>query len=151
MAATIFNSTNYQSIVQRINRLSIQSQRQWGKMTVSQMLQHCIIQLKIALAISPSPKTQGSAFFRTSIGRWTILYLVPWPKGSATPSDMNMEENGVAVQNFENAGIQLVQLLQQAQQQDSFGIHPFFGTLNKKEWGRLIWKHLDHHLRQFGK
>jgi hypothetical protein len=29
-------------------------------------------------------------------------------------------------------------------------VHPFFGRLSGDEWGRLIYKHLDHHLRQFG-
>ena len=28
--------------------------------------------------------------------------------------------------------------------------HPFFGPLTSAEWDRLQWKHLDHHLRQFG-
>jgi len=28
--------------------------------------------------------------------------------------------------------------------------HPFFGTLSADEWGKLTWKHIDHHLRQFG-
>ncbi len=28
--------------------------------------------------------------------------------------------------------------------------HPFFGNLNSEEWDTLNWKHLDHHLRQFG-
>ena len=28
--------------------------------------------------------------------------------------------------------------------------HSFFGRLSGDEWGRLMYKHLDHHLRQFG-
>ena len=28
--------------------------------------------------------------------------------------------------------------------------HPFFGELTFEEWDKLQWKHLDHHLRQFG-
>jgi len=24
------------------------------------------------------------------------------------------------------------------------------GRLKGEEWGRMMWKHLDHHLRQFG-
>jgi hypothetical protein len=29
--------------------------------------------------------------------------------------------------------------------------HPFFGPLSDEEWGLLMGKHLDHHLRQFGR
>ena len=28
--------------------------------------------------------------------------------------------------------------------------HPFFGPLSPQEWSRGMYKHLDHHLRQFG-
>ena len=28
--------------------------------------------------------------------------------------------------------------------------HPFFGKLTPAEWDTLQWKHVDHHLRQFG-
>jgi hypothetical protein len=28
--------------------------------------------------------------------------------------------------------------------------HPFFGTLNPQQWSILMYKHVDHHLRQFG-
>jgi hypothetical protein len=28
--------------------------------------------------------------------------------------------------------------------------HPMFGELNQKQWGKLIYIHLNHHLNQFG-
>ncbi len=28
--------------------------------------------------------------------------------------------------------------------------HSFFGRLSGKEWGELMYKHIDHHLQQFG-
>jgi Protein of unknown function (DUF1569) len=149
MAANIFYSSDFDLILQRIDQLTNQSQRRWGKMNLPQMLEHCAIQLKKALGISPATKAQGPALFRTSFGRWMALYAFPWPKGSNTPADMNMEINSVSVQSFEHEKAQLVQLLQQVQQKDSLGVHPFFGAVNKKDWGRLIWKHLGHHLRQF--
>ncbi len=27
---------------------------------------------------------------------------------------------------------------------------PVFGPLSRRGWGRLMWRHVDHHLRQFG-
>lgn len=146
----IFQQPDYESILERINFLTIYSKRQWGKMNLPQMLEHCAIQLKKALGLIPSSEPQGPALYRTGFGRYIALYLVPWPKNSATPPDMNMETNGIAVQSFEKEKEQLLQLLTQVQQKEHFSAHPFFGALNKKDWGRLIWKHLDHHLRQFG-
>jgi Protein of unknown function (DUF1569) len=145
----IFNEADYVAVVQRINNLTANSNGQWGKMNLTQMLEHCTLQLKRALSIAPAAKAEGPALYRTVIGRRMALYVVPWPKGSATPSDMNMEINGVDVMDFEKERNQLLALLQQVRQNDNFGAHLFFGPLNKKDWGRLIWKHLDHHLRQF--
>jgi hypothetical protein len=147
---SIFQESEYAQIVDRIKQLSSASQRKWGKMNVAQMLEHCSIQLKKALGILPVGKPAGPAIYRTTIGRWLALHVVPWPKGSATPPEMNMDTNGVVVQDVEKGKQQLLHLLQQVQERESFGPHTFFGAMNKKDWGRLIWKHLDHHLRQFG-
>jgi hypothetical protein len=149
MAANIFNQNDYSQILTRINKLNASSQRRWGKMNLPQMLEHCSIQLKKALGIIPAAAMEGPAIYRTGIGSWLALYVAPWPKGSKTPAVMNMETNGVTAQEFMIEKKQLIDFLQQIQQQESFHPHPFFGSLNKKNWGRLIWKHLDHHLRQF--
>jgi hypothetical protein len=150
MAANIFNAGDYQNIVSRINNLNLQSLRQWGKMNLPQTPEHCSIQLMKALGLLPSSVPEGPAFYRTGFGRYVALYPAHRPKGYSTPTTMNMEINGVAVQEFEKEKEQLLQLLQQVQQKEHFSSHPFFGTMNKKDRGRLICKHLDHHLRQFG-
>src|SRR6185503_17810933 len=30
-------------------------------------------------------------------------------------------------------------------------VHPFFGSMSREEMGKFAYKHLDHHLRQFGR
>ena len=64
MAANIFNKTDYEGIKNRINRLNEESQRQWGKMTLPQMLEHCSIQLKRALGIIPETAYEGPSLFQ---------------------------------------------------------------------------------------
>jgi hypothetical protein len=150
MAANIFHPNDYQQILARIHALTASSTRQWGTMNVEQMLEHCAIQLKMALGIIPESRKAGPAIFRTALGRWMALYAFPWPKGSATPPAMHMSTNGAVIKDFDFEKEQLLSLLQQVQQKESFHPHQFFGAMNKKDWGRLIWKHLDHHLRQFG-
>lgn len=150
MPANIFNETNYEGIKNRINHLNIQSQQKWGKMSLPQTLEHCSIQLKIVLGIIPETEYEGSSLFRTSVGRWLVLYPMPWPKGAATPSQMNMLTNRSPVADIEDSKKKLLDLLHQVQRQGHFNRHPLFGNMGRKDWGRLIWKHLDHHLRQFG-
>ena len=56
--------------------------------------------------------------------------------------------------NFEDEKERLISLVQRFTQSGRAGIsketHPFFGKLTVDEWDRLMWNHLDHHLRQFG-
>ena len=149
MAQNIFTEADYYSIVLRINRLTAQSQRRWGKMNLAQMLEHCAVQLKLGLGILPVTKTEGIFLYRTAPGRWLSLFVIPWPNGFQTPSAMNMLTNHMPVASFDEEKVQLLTLLQQVIQKQSLARHPFYGPLNKKDWGRLIWVHLDHHLRQF--
>lgn len=56
-----------------------------------------------------------------------------WPKGANTPDEMK----------------ELLDYLEKATGKEQLQPHPFFGNLNRKEWASLIYKHLDHHLKQF--
>lgn len=151
MSENIFNASDYETVINRLNLLNTQSKREWGTMNPNEMLIHCGIQLKKALGLMPQSQSEGPFFYRTTLGRWLALYALAWPKGSPTPSAMNMNTNHAESKDFDNAKLELLQLLQQVQASSNLLPHPFFGALSHKDWGRLIWKHLDHHLRQFGK
>lgn len=148
MSATIFNQSDYSDILKRIDLLSASSQRKWGTMIVEEMLEHCSIQLKIALGMEKS-HPHGFPLYRTKMGQWIALYLAPWPKGTATPKKMNVKKNKPFIGDIQALKKNILELLEQVQKAAVLFPHPFFGNLSKKDWGRLIWKHLDHHLRQF--
>ena len=150
MGANIFNQKDYMDIKNRINQLTTQNQRQWGKMSLEQTLEHCNIQLRIGLGIVPETGYEGPSMFRIKLGRWMLLYALPWPKGTETPSKMNILNNDSSVPDLQNSKQALLELLEKAQSEYRLKPHPFFGDMKKKDWGRLIWKHLDHHLKQFG-
>ena len=145
----IFNTKDYETIIRRINALTHNSKRKWGTMELPEMLEHCTIQLKLALFEIEGKKNEGSYILRTTFGRWLGLYLLPWQKGAITPSQMNIEKQSLNIKNFDEELTQLHYYLKQIFNTDIFQEHPIFGKLNKKDWGRLIWKHLDHHLKQF--
>lgn len=145
----IFNTKDYEAIVKRIQTLSQNSQQQWGTMGVAEMLEHCSLQLKLALSEVEGAKKEGSFILRTKLGRWLGLYGPPWQKGTVTPLQMNIKKQSLNVKSFEDERNQLLHYVSQVLVKNDFKEHPFFGKLNKKDWGRLIWKHLDHHLRQF--
>jgi hypothetical protein len=72
------------------------------------------------------------------------------PFGKNSPTDPQFRMTGEF--DFERVRAGLIALVQRygsegAQADDP---HPFFGPLSPGEWDRLMWKHIDHHLRQFG-
>ena len=148
MASNISNQVDYDSIVSRIKSLSEHNQRKWGTMSVDQMLVHCSNQLKLGLSIIQQDTFEGPSIMRTKFGRWLLLYVLPWTRGLPTPSRMNMAKAPIV--DLEPERKVLLELLDQAQKDLKLHPHPFFGALNEKDWGRLIWKHINYHLKQFG-
>ena len=150
MAANIYNPQDYQTIIRRIEALSESKQRKWGTMTIGQMLQHCSRQLQSGLGELEYTQLEGSPLLRTGLVRWLALYAMPWSKGLPTASKMNMKKQGIVADDFQAERENLLSLLARIQEEPNLQPHPLFGTLGQKDWGRLIWKHLDHHLKQFG-
>jgi len=150
MASNIHNESNYQGILKRIDALDSNNKRKWGKMNIEQMLEHCSLQLKLGLGHKQMTGYEGPGIQRTWFGRKSFLYAMPWLKGLPTPSQMNMVKNDVSVEAFAQEKSQLIKLLEEVQKNTNLKPHAFFGAMNQKDWGRLIWKHLDYHLKQFG-
>jgi hypothetical protein len=144
----IFNEADHGAILTRIKNISDQNQRQWGQMSIEEMLAHCVTQLRLALGEIPS-KPQGSFMMRTALGKWIAFSNMPWPKGSNTPVEMNVKKSSIQTWRLEKEIADLFNYLNAVKSADKFSPHPFFGELTQKEWGQLIYKHLDHHLKQF--
>lgn len=144
----IFNDTDFHKIVNRIKYISKEDKRQWGQMSVEEMLAHCVTQLRIALGEVTS-QPQETLMMWTAIGKWVAFSDIPWPKGSNTPFEMNVKKSNIQIKSEGEEKEDLVHYLNLTRNSSQLSAHPFFGTLTKKEWGQLIYKHLDHHLKQF--
>lgn len=146
----LFNQKDYEAIILRFNSITPLSERTWGRMDVNQMVVHLKDQLDIALGNKPAA-AQGPVILRTMVGRWMALYFVPWRKGKeATPKEMDASKNGMIITDFESDKHLLIIRIKEFISAPGFAPHPFFGKINNKDWGRLAWKHINHHLLQFG-
>lgn len=145
---TIFNTQDKAIIVQRLNQLTSLSNRQWGTMRVEEMLWHLRYQLELALGLRER-KTLIKSYLSLPVFRWMALYIIPWPKGSATAPEMNVKKTNPEVMQFDKEKELLLQRITEVENATELGPHPLFGQMNKKMWGRLIWKHINHHLKQF--
>ena len=142
----LFDTSVKQAIVNRINNLNPQSQRQWGKMDVAQMLAHCQMPLGVAVG---KHKLKGS-FFIKLIGplfKKKLFDDKPYKKSLPTDKSFKMTDP----KDFEYEKQSLIQMINDFSETTMSGEpHPFFGKLTKEEWSKGTWKHLDHHLQQFG-
>lgn len=145
----ILNEADYAHLIKRIAILSETDHRRWGKMNIQQMLDHCTRQLKLALG-EISHQQQGSAFLRSRLGKWIVFSALPWPKGAETPVEMNTGQSSGPSIEFEIQKKELLNYLEKVKKQKQLMPHPFFGSLSRQEWVRLIYKHVDYHLKQFG-
>jgi Protein of unknown function (DUF1569) len=144
----MFDPAGNELIKERISKLTADSQPLWGKMTVSQMLAH--LQPPIQIAFGQLQLKRGlMGFLFGKIAKKQMLLDKPFKQNLPT-----VKEFKVAASDFETEKNRLLLYI------DRFVIegpavianttHPFFGTLTIEEWDLLEWKHLDHHLRQFG-
>ncbi len=134
----------------RLAQLRSDSERQWGKMNAAQALAHLCKGMEQACGDILPP--------RMLIGR----LLGGFVKSKALTDDEPMRRNSPTVPGFvvldERSFLaerdRLYGLIDRAVTTGPAGCtshpHSFFGRLTPEQWGILMFKHLDHHLRQFG-
>jgi hypothetical protein len=145
---TLFAEADRRSVVERLSRLTPESQRRWGTMTVGRAVAHMADQLRMALGDLRCRPPQGP--FRHGPTRFLVIHLLPWPKGRAkgpgeafktVPTDLASDIGQLA---------DLIERFAKQQPDAIWQAHPMFGALTRRDWGVLAYRHLDHHLTQFG-
>lgn len=146
---TLFDSDASAEIVQRINKLKPSSPQLWGKMNVAQMLAHCSAGIEMHNGDIKPPRV----FIGRVIGPFFKPLLTndkPFRKGTPTAPELLIVDE----RNFEKEKERLIGLINRFVREGREGVtkhpHPFFGKLKEDEWGMGAYKHLDHHLQQFG-
>ena len=147
---SLFDAATATQIKERIGLLQQDCKRQWGKMSVAQAMAHCATTMEWAVGDSFAP--------RMFVGR----ILGPLVKSKVLKDDSPMSRNAptskslvIADQrDLEKERRRLCALIDRFSLGGPQGCtkhaHTFFGSLTPEEWARLMYKHLDHHLRQFG-
>ncbi len=148
----ILNPDVKQEIYNRLEKLDENSQRRWGKMTVNQMVCHLRDQIRLALGEIIIPPWK---IILKPLLKYFVLLGPPVPKGKVQtfPEIDQLLGKGSKPVNLQNDIKLLKEKIEEFSDKDEafpFAEHAAFGKLNKKQWGRLIYLHLDHHLKQFG-
>jgi hypothetical protein len=146
---SIFEPGSSAAILQRIDRLYPDAAAQWGKMNVSQMLAHCQVPLQVGLGEKQLKQSLvGKLFGR--MAKKQMLKEGFFKKNLPTDASFVVKD----ARDFEKEKQLLKIFVQRFAEADTTAMvqrrHSFFGKMTRDEWGVLTWKHLDHHLRQFG-
>lgn len=150
MVKNIFNNQVSEELIKRINSLDASSQPLWGTMSVEKMLAHCNVSYEMVY----ENKHQKPNMFMKVLLKLLVKDIVvnekPYKKNSRTaPAFLIKDER-----NFELEKNRLIDYILKTQQLgekyfDGKESHSF-GRLNISQWNNIFYKHLDHHLSQFG-
>lgn len=146
----LFDKKECQDTIDRINKLTPETQRLWGKMDVAQMMAHCNVAYEIPYT-NKHPKPNAFAKIMVKLfAKNTVIGDKPYKKNIPTSPIFRITTE----KNFEVEKKRLVDYLNKTQELGAVHFNglenPAFGNLTDKQWNKLFSKHLDHHLKQFG-
>ncbi len=145
----LFDGGDRDGLLARLVALDPSSARRWGRMTPAQMLAHCASAFDYPLGQKSRPQPLLGRIV-TPFLKARVLGPAPFGRNGPTAPDLVVADG----REFEPERQRLVASVVDFCEAGRGGVnnrrHPFFGPLTGDEWGRLMFKHLDHHLRQFG-
>ena len=143
---TIFNTTTREELINRINSLNTNSKAQWGKMDVYQMLKHCTLWEEMI----QSKKNHKRMFMGRVFGKMALKSVLkdeaPLRHSTPTIPELVITTKG-------DVELQKAEWIARIKQYEHFSNpnfeHVFFGKMTEEQIGQMVYKHIDHHLRQF--
>jgi hypothetical protein len=147
---SLYNASDAKDIIERLEKLTANTRRQWGTMSVAQMLAHCNVSLETAMGLN-FPKRKLIGRLLGKLLKMKFLDSKPMVKNSITEDHYVTIKDEFDFENEKNKAIELVKRFHFiGPDLCTKHPHPYFGKLTADEWAMLKWKHFDHHLRQFG-
>jgi Protein of unknown function (DUF1569) len=146
----IFEPSTSHEIKERLSRLRPESQRQWGKMNPAQVAAHLCKGMEQALGDVRPPRMLIGRLIGRFIKSKALGDDAPMIRNSPTvPGFVVLDERDFIAERDRLNGL-IDRVITVGPTGCTAHPHSFFGHLTPEQWGILMYKHLDHHLRQFG-
>ncbi|MFP5227439.1 MAG: DUF1569 domain-containing protein [Acidobacteriota bacterium] len=141
------NEADRSGLLERLARVTPESRPRWGQFNAGRMMCHLADSLDEALGRRSLPRS-GPGMLRHFPMKHLAIYVIPMPKGAKAPRELLAEEPG----EFEANRQRVVEAITVVAERPSGPApdHFLFGRMSCRQWNSLAWKHIDHHLRQFG-
>lgn len=145
---SLFSASGYQEILNRIDQLGPDSQALWGEMNVAQMMAHCVEVMRNAMG-EIQQKRKPLGYLAAPFLRKRYYNDIPFQSRNV-PSTFKVAQSKDFEREKENLLIRLENFHNNGKQVCQGAIHPMLGSFTPQQWAIGQFKHLDHHLRQFG-
>lgn len=144
---SIFEQSTRNELINRIHSLDENSKAQWGKMTLYQMVRHCRLWEEMVLG----RKAYKRVFMGRIFGKMALKMVskddTPIKRNAPTIPELKIPETHGDLAAEKQQWITLIN--EYAHFHNPGFIHPFFGKMTREQIGNFVYKHSDHHLRQF--
>jgi hypothetical protein len=145
---SIYSKSDNDAMIARIQKLQPNTEALWGQMNAVQMMKHA----NEAIIVAFGENTIAVNLMMRILGRLIknkVFNSPEFQKNSPTAKEFIFEGDF----DFESTQQELIQNYSRfaaGPQSITLRKHPFWGNMSSEDWDKLMWKHIDHHLRQFG-
>lgn len=149
--ASIFDDRARGNLVARLDALTPEHQAKWGRLSAHGAV--CHLNDSFLGCMGEREHRQAITFLARTLLRVVAFHMpIKWPPGAKTLPEFDQERGGTPPEEFAGDVARLRDTVERfaATKGDGLVPHPFFGRLTALEWGRWGYRHMDHHLRQFG-
>ncbi len=146
----LFEATTANEIRERIGRLCATSQPQWGKMTAPQAMAHCSVVMEWAVGDKVEPRMFLGRIFGPLAKSQVLKDEKPMGRNAPTAKSLVVADERDLGKECARLSALIERFSTGGPQGCTKNPHTFFGQMKPEEWAQLMYKHVDHHLRQFG-
>ena len=143
---TLLDQKDRSLILERLQHLRPDAKPGWGSLTAPRMLCHVADQMRVATGDIPAKATHTLPS-RTLLRFLVVNTPLAPPRGKIETAPEMLSSHPTSWEADLRACMDLAERVGRGL---ATAVHPTFGPLSPREWGRLSWKHLNHHLLQFG-
>lgn len=147
---TLFGPAVVEEVKSRLGTVHLDSPRQWGKMNVAQAVAHCANSMEMAVGDLRPPRVMIGRILGPLIRRVALGNERPMERNSPTAPELRISDERDLDAERERLLALIDRFSAGGAAQCTPHPHTFFGRLTPEQWAELMYKHLDHHLRQFG-
>ncbi len=145
---TVFDTAVRKELIERVNKLSAKSERKFGTMRPDQGIHHINTALQAYLDEVKTKRTANPV--KEAIFRWFTFSPLPIPPERAQTPPEFVAGGSYSIETEKGRFGSLIERVGALSAQKDWPISPVFGRLTGEKYGKLAYKHTDHHLKQFG-